>query len=73
MDGIPKITQKCSLWTLCKKLGIAEVGHRAIGDSEIVSIYPHYTFSYIHEDKDYSKEYTIILNPQLAQQLYKKL
>ena len=69
MDSIPKITQKCSLWTLCKKLGIAEVGCRAIGDSEFVSIYPHYTFSYIHEDKDYSKDFTVILSPAMASQV----
>ena len=50
-------------YPIFKKLGIAEA------KCGFASIYPHYTFRYLHEDKDYSKEYTIILSPAMANQV----
>ena len=63
LHKVPKLTQKRAFWTFCKKLGIAE------DKCGFASIYPHYTFRYLHEDKDYSKEYTIILSPAMANQV----
>lgn len=63
MYKVPKITQKRAFWTFCKKLGIAE------DKCGFASIYPHYTFRYLHEDKDYSKDYTVILSPAMANQV----